>query len=242
VTVVVSHKGWVRALKGHEVDVAGLQFKAGDSLYGCFACRSVDALAVLGSDGRVYSVAVAALPGGRGDGQPITSLIDLEPGTQPVHYHAGDAEQMLVLANSGGYGLLARVGDLMSRQRGGKTFLALEAGETPLVPSLVPAGELLAAQLGCVSANGRLLVFPLDELKHQPKGGRGLTLMGLEAKEALAGVAAFTNALRVQGSGRGGRLKDELLKGVALAAHVGKRARKGKAVAGIVKAQRVVAA
>ena len=240
VTVVVSSKGWVRALKGHEIDAAALQFKAGDALYGRFACRSVDTLAVIGSDGRAYSVAVGALPGGRGDGQPITSLIELEAGTQPAHYHAGAAEQRLVLASSGGFGLLARMGDLQSRQRGGKTFLVLEPGEMPLAPSLVPVDDLLGAQLACLSASGRLLVFPLDELKHQPKGGRGLTLMDLDAKDALTSVAAFTQVLRVLGSGRGGKAKDEVLKGVALAAHVGRRARKGKVVEGM-KAQRVVA-
>ena len=72
VTVVVSLKGWARALKGHEIDAATLAFKAGDALYGCFPCRSVDVLLVFGSNGRVYSVPVAMLPGGRGDGQPIT--------------------------------------------------------------------------------------------------------------------------------------------------------------------------
>ncbi len=241
VTVVVSEKGWVRALKGHEVDVASLAFKAGDALYDTFACRSVDTLAVVGSNGRVYSVAVGALPGGRGDGQPITSLIELESGTQPAHYHAGAAGQMLVLAGSGGFGLLARVGDLLSRQKGGKTFLALEAGEKPLAPSVVPGDELLGAQLACLSAAGRLLVFPLDELKHQPKGGRGLTLMDLDAKDSLASVAAFTQVLRVLGSGRGGKAKDETLKGAALAAHVGKRARKGRLVAGM-KAMRALTA
>ena len=241
VTVVVSQKGWVRSLKGHELDVAGLVFKAGDLLYGTYACRSVDTLAVIGSNGRVYSVAVGTLPGGRGDGQPITSLIELEPGTQAAQYHAGPAEQMLVLAHSGGFGLLARVGDLLSRQRGGKTFLALEAGEKPLPPSVMPADELLGAQLACLSASGRLLVFPLAELKHQPKGGRGLTLMDLDAKDTLASVAAFSQALRVLGSGRGGKPKDETLKGAALAAHLGKRARKGRAVEGM-KPQRVLPA
>ena len=101
--------------------------------------------------------------------------------------------------------------------------------------------DLLGAQLGCLSASGRLLVFPLDELKHQPKGGRGLTLMDLDAKDALASVAAFTQTVRVIGSGRGGKAKDEVLKGAALAAHVGKRARKGKVVEGM-KAQRLSAA
>jgi topoisomerase-4 subunit A len=108
VTVVVSLKGWVRALKGHEVDPAQLGFKAGDGLYGTFGCRSVDTLLVFGSDGRVYSIAVASLPSGRGDGQAVTSLIDLEPGTQSAHYFAGPATQMLLLAGTGGFGLMAQ--------------------------------------------------------------------------------------------------------------------------------------
>jgi len=146
-----------------------------------------------------------------------------------------------VLAGSGGYGLRVRVGDLLTRQRGGKTFLTLEAGERPLAPSVVPGDELLGAQLACLSAAGRLLVFPIDELKYQPKGGRGLRLIDLDAKDSLASVAAFTQVLRVLGSGRGGKAKDETLKGAVLAAHVGKRARKGRLVAGM-KALRVLAA
>jgi topoisomerase-4 subunit A len=232
VTVVVSQKGWVRTLKGHEVDPAALQFKPGDALQATFNCRSVDPLIIFGSNGRVYSVPVAALPGGRGDGQPLTSLIELEAGTQALHHLAAALDQRLVLASSGGFGLLAQVGDLVARQKGGKTFLALEGDERPLPPALLPTAELLGLQLGCLSAAGRLLVFPLDEIKHQPKGGRGLTLMDLEAKDTLASVAAFTNALLVQGTGRGGKPKDEVFKGVALAAHVNKRARKGKAVEG----------
>jgi topoisomerase IV subunit A len=239
VTVVVSARGWVRALKGHEVDPAQLVFKAGDALYGTFACRSVDPLVVLGSNGRAYSVPVAALPGGRGDGQPITSLLDIEPGTQPAHYVAGAPRQRLLLACSGGFGLLAQIGDLVSRQRGGKTFLALEGAERPLPPVPVPA-DLADAQLACLSAGARLLVFPLDELKQQPKGGRGLTLMDLDGpKDALLSVAVFGNALLVQGSGRGGKPKEELLRGAALAGYVGKRARKGRVVAGFTKLLRV---
>jgi topoisomerase-4 subunit A len=238
VTVVVSLKGWVRGLKGHEIDAASLAFKAGDALYGTFPCRSVDALLVFGSNGRVYSTAVSQLPGGRGDGQPITTLIDLESGTQPAHYFAGHAQQTLLLAGTGGYGLLARVGDLVARQRGGKGFLTLEAGEKPLPSSLADA----RAQVACLSLTGRLLVFALDELKRQPNGGRGLTLIALEPNDALVSVAAFDAAIRVQGTGRGGKARDEVLKGVALAPHVGKRARKGKALSASMKATRVSAA
>jgi topoisomerase-4 subunit A len=237
VTVVVSLKGWVRGLKGHEVDPSTLTFKAGDSLYGTFPCRSIDPLLVFGSDGRVYSTAVSQLPGGRGDGQPITSMIDLETGTQPAHYFVGHAQQTLLLAGTGGYGLLAKVGDLISRQRGGKSFLSLEAEEKPLPPVLADA----QSQVACLSLGGRLLVFGAGELKLQSNGGRGLTLIDLDPKDALVSVAAFTSALQVLGTGRGGKARDEILKGAALAPHVGKRARKGKSLGASMKATRVTA-
>ena len=238
VTVVVSMKGWVRALKGHEIDATTLAFKAGDSLYGTFACRSVDALLTFGSNGRVYSVGVIGLPGGRGDGAPITSLIDIESGTQPAHYFAGTAQQVLLLSGTGGFGLLARVGDMHTRQKSGKAFLSLEPREKLLPPSFIGS----ATQVACLTLAGRLLVFGLDELKLQANGGRGLTLIDLDTKDALVSVAAFVLALQVLGSGRGGKPKDEILKGSALAVYVGKRARKGRAQDVMPKALRVVAA
>ncbi len=237
VTVVVSLKGWVRALKGHEVDPATLAFKAGDALYGTFAARSVDTLLVFGSNGRVYSVAVAILPGGRGDGVPITTLIDLEAGTSVSHYWAGAADAVLLLAGTGGFGLLARAGDLQGRNKGGKAFLTLEAADKPLPPVAVLPGQ---GQVACLALDGRLLVFGLDELKLQSNGGRGLTLMDVDARCPLVSVTAFADSLRVLGSGRGGKPKDEVLKGAALEAHRGKRARKGRKIDGFVKPQRVV--
>ncbi|WP_343642410.1 DNA topoisomerase IV subunit A [Roseateles sp.] len=241
VTVVVSLKGWVRALKGHEVDPSALAFKSGDSLYGVFPCRSVDPLVVLGSNGRAYSVPVSALPGGRGDGQPITTLIELEPGSQIAHYFAGAASQKLLLAGTGGFGLVAEVGDLVGRQKAGKSFLSLEGDERPLPPATVPAGEIAGVQVACLSMAGRLLTFAIDELKHQPKGGRGLTLIDLDAKDALVSVAAFTTQLLVSGTARGGKAKEEPLKGVALASYAGKRAKKGKACDVMQKPMRVTA-
>ncbi|HEX2009842.1 MAG TPA: DNA topoisomerase IV subunit A, partial [Roseateles sp.] len=142
-------------------------------------------------------------------------------------------------AGTGGFGLIAQVGDLVGRQKAGKTFLSLEGEEKPLPPSAVPEG--LGQQLACLSLQGRLLSFALDELKHQPKGGRGLTLMDLEPKDALISVAAYAQTLQVLGSGRGGKAKEELLKGAGLAAYAGKRARKGKAVEGMQKVTRVLA-
>ena len=238
VTVVVSAKGWVRSRQGHGHDPMSFAFKAGDGLYGTFECRTVDTMLVFGSNGRVYSVAVGGLPGARGDGQPITSMIELESGTQPVHYLAATGDTLLLLANTGGFGLMARLSDMTSRQRGGKGFLTLDEGAHLLPPTPVRPSD---KQVACLSLAGRLLVFALSDLKLQANGGRGLTLMDLEPKDPLVSVAACAHVLRVQGTGRGGKAKDEELKGAALAAYAGKRARKGKALDLSMKAQRVVA-
>jgi len=127
VTVVVSEKGWVRARQGHGHDASSFAFKAGDGLYGTYECRTVDTLLAFGTalkgSGRVYSVPVAALPGARGDGQPVTTLIELEPGTQIAHYFAGPSNATLLLSSSGGYGFMATVDNMISRQKGGKAFL-----------------------------------------------------------------------------------------------------------------------
>jgi topoisomerase-4 subunit A len=239
VTVVVSLKGWVRALKGHEFEAAGLTFKAGDALYGTFACRSVDTLLVFGSNGRVYTVPVSNLPGGRGDGAPITTLIDLESGTQPAHYVAGHVEQTLLLANTAGFALQAKIGDMLSRQRGGKSFLAVEADAKLLPPVAVLP---LHTRVAGLSMAGHLIVFALDEIKLQSNGGRGLTLMDVDAKDPMVSVAAFADALKMIGLTRGDKPKEELLTGPALDTHVGKRARKGRKVQGLKRVLRVVSA
>ena len=243
VTVVVSAKGWVRALKGHEIDAATLQFKAGDALHaeGVQRCRSVDTLLVFGSaadgSGRVYSVAVSGLPGGRGDGVPVTSLIDLAPGTQPAHYFAGAGDTTLLLANSGGYGLLAQARDMVGRNKAGKAFLTLDDSDRLLPPtSVLPAHR----QVGCLAQDGRLLVFSLDELKLQPNGGKGLTLMDVDLACPLLSVASFADQLLVTGQGRSAKPKDETLRAVGLAAYAGKRARKGKKIDGFVKPLRLL--
>src|SRR5690606_36047753 len=166
VTVVVSSKGWVRARSGHGHEASAFAFKAGDGLYGTFECRTVDVLIVFGSNGRVYSVPVASLPGARGDGQPITTLIDLESGTQPAHFFAGPPGATLLLSGTGGYGFLARVENLVSRQRAGKTFISVGEGETICAPSHVSGssgGQPLApaTHVCCASAGGRILTFEI---------------------------------------------------------------------------------
>ncbi|WP_439608425.1 DNA topoisomerase IV subunit A [Hydrogenophaga sp.] len=234
VTVVVSSKGWVRARTGHGHEAGSFAFKAGDGLYGTFECRTVDPMIVFGSNGRVYSVPVASLPGARGDGQPITTLIELESGTQPLHYFAGPANAALLLASSGGYGFLATVENMVSRQRGGKTFLNLGEGETPCAPSHAAftsggAPMVPATHVCCASTGGRILTFEIGELKLMEKGGRGLMLIDLEPKDTLAGAAAYTRSVKIEGIGRGGKERDETLEIRSLNNARAARARKGKA-------------
>lgn len=239
VTVVVSQKGWVRARQGHGHDAGSFAFKAGDGLYGTFECRTVDTLLAFGSNGRIYSVPVSTLPGARGDGQPVTTFIELEPGTQLVHYFAGAAGAWLLLASSGAYGFLATVENMTSRQKGGKAFVTLGEGEALLRPSPAnvappagtPPGPLTtpATHVCCASAGKRILTFEISELKPMANGGRGLMLMDLEPKDTLAGAAAYTRSVRILGVGRGDKEREELLEIRSLNNAKGARARKGKA-------------
>jgi topoisomerase-4 subunit A len=234
VTVVISSKGWVRARTGHGHEAGSFAFKAGDGLYGTFECRTVDLLIVFGSNGRVYSVPVASLPGARGDGQPITTLIELESGTQPLHYFAGPASATLLLSGTGGYGFLATVENLVSRQRAGKAFISVGEGETICAPSHVAntsGSQPLppATHVACASTGGRILTFEIAELKAMEKGGRGLMLIDLEAKDTLAGAAAYTRSVKIEGIGRGGKDRDETLEIRSLNNARAARARKGKA-------------
>jgi topoisomerase-4 subunit A len=230
VTVVVSRKGWVRARQGHGHEAASFAFKAGDGLYAAFECRTVDTLLAFGSNGRVYTVPVSILPGARGDGQPVTTFIELEAGTHLLHYFAGAPGSWLLLSGSGGYGFLATVENMMSRLRAGKAFISCGAGETVCRPS--PANvppQVPATQVACASTNGRILTFDIGELKPMTNGGRGLLLIDLEPKDSLAGAAAYTRSVRISGIGRGGKERDEVLEIRSLNNAKAARGRKGKA-------------
>ncbi|HEX7650629.1 MAG TPA: DNA topoisomerase IV subunit A, partial [Noviherbaspirillum sp.] len=182
VTVIISQKGWVRARTGHGHDPAQFTFKAGDSLYGTYECRTVDTLLAFGSNGRVYSVAVSALPGARGDGVPVTTLVELASGTRVLHYFAGPADTQLLLASTAGYGFTAKAGDMVSRVKAGKAFITLDEGDEPVAPQVVGSN---AGAIACLSEKGRVLVFGMDEIKTLSGGGRGVILMELEKNEKL---------------------------------------------------------
>ncbi len=238
VTVVISSKGWIRARSGHGHAAGSFAFKAGDELYSTFECRTVDTLLVFGTaakgTGRVYSIAVSLLPNARGDGQPVTTLIELESGTQPAHYFAGPASATLLLSSSGGYGFLAQVDSISSRLKAGKAFISCGEGESICKPSHVSGTSgstplAPATHVACASSGGRILTFEISELRVQAAGGRGLMLIDLEAKDTLAGAAAYTRSIRITGIGRGAKPREETLEIRSLNNARAARARKGKA-------------
>jgi topoisomerase-4 subunit A len=225
VTVVVSQKGWLRARQGHGHDASQFTFKQGDDMYGAFECRTTDTLIAIGDNGRAYSVPVSALPSARGDGQPVTTMIDLEPHRRIVHMLVAGTESRWLLSTQKGFGFVAKLGDMMSRQRAGKQFVSLEEGDVLLRPVPVFEG---ADRLALLSAKGKFLLVELAEIKVMTGGGKGTTLMGLDGNDTLSQVVPVgPKGLRVVGIYRNKEVED-ILGNKELIIYMGKRARKGR--------------
>ena len=227
VTVVLSQKGFVRSRTGHGHDASLMNFKMGDALAWSAECTTEDTLILVGSNGRVYSVAVDQLPPARGDGLPITSFIDLEAGTEIVGCVAGPADRRVLLANDAGFGLMCSIGNMTARVRSGKAFMTLEAGDKIFAPMPVAEGSELVA---CLSEEGRMLVFAIDEIRTLTGGGKGVTLIDLNAGEKLIDCAVLKGrAVRVAGKGRT-TMREKVIAHGDFERHVLRRARKGRAL------------
>ncbi|MFN0163500.1 MAG: DNA topoisomerase IV subunit A [Burkholderiales bacterium] len=225
VTVIFSEKGWVRSRAGHGHDATLFSFKEGDALYAAFECRSVDQAILLGSNGRAYSVPVAQLPGARGDGVPVTTLIDLEAGTRILHMLAAPGDARVVVAATNGYGFACKIADMVSRVKGGKAFLKVDEQNEPIRPALLAEGATRVAVMGSLQ---RLLVFAIDEVSTLT-AGRGVILMEMERKETLLAVGAVgPGGVVIEGAGRGGKEFNVPLGPKVLKTYEGRRARKGK--------------
>jgi topoisomerase-4 subunit A len=236
VTVIISEKAWVRARPGHGLDPGLFTVKPGDTLYAACECRSVDTLVVLGSNGRSYSVPVATLPGARSlkekaEAVPISSLVDLESGTQIVSMIAGSSEQPVLVASSAGFGFVCKLGDLVSRQRGGKSFVTVAADDGSIAQPLriAPIDVAVDTDIACLSSDGHLLVFPAAEIKKLSVGGRGVTLIALDGAATLvAALPVGAKGLVVSGTTARGKEQQIRIGAVSLEEYRGKRARKGR--------------
>jgi topoisomerase-4 subunit A len=238
VTVIFSKKGWVRARQGWEVDSSTLSFKEGDSLQSLIKCRTVDPVIFLDSKGRAYTVEAAQLPPARGDGVPASSLVEVQDGAHILFALSGKPETRVLVATTGGYGFLSKVGDMISNRKAGREFMTVDEGHTPIVPCIYEdaPGNFVAA----LSEGGRLLLFAIDELKYQPRG-RGVIIMGLDEDDRLFAAAVSDQPrLIVKGGVRGGKEKEIEIRQDKLAHHILKRARMGRVVSGVLKATALI--
>ena len=227
VTITLSRHGWIRARQGHGLDTSQFAYKAGDAPLAVMETRTVHPVVLLDTQGRAYGIRAADVPGGRGDGVPVTTLIELASGAKVAQALSAPPEQRYLVAGSGGYGFIASVQDMVSRVKGGKAFMTLEPDETPIAPVPLVEGFTHVAAL---SSRGRLLVFGLDEMREVPRG-RGVIIMGLNADERLMAVGLGTGRkVLLQGTNRTGRSVVVVLEGDALARHVLRRARKGSLI------------
>ncbi len=168
ITVVMSDKGWIRAAKGHEVDPASLSYKSGDGYKMSVACRTNQPTVILDSTGRAYTVTSHNLPSARGQGEPVTGRINPPSGATFEGIMSGEPDQLYLLASDAGYGFVGKLEDMQTKNRAGKSVLSLPKGARVLNPARVDAVE--GAFVAAVSNEGRMLIFPLEDLPQLARG------------------------------------------------------------------------
>lgn len=194
VTVVLSQKGWIRAAKGHEIDPAGLSYRSGDGFRSAARGRSNQQVVLLDSTGRSYTLPAHSLPSARSLGEPVAGRLTPPEGATFAGVLLGQSDTLELLASDAGYGFIARLEDLQTRNRNGKAVLNVPKGAGVLTPLTVndPHNDRIAI----ASTSGRLLVFPAAELSILAKG-KGLKLIQipparLKAREEYAvGIACL---------------------------------------------------
>ena len=225
-TVILSEKGWIRAAKGYDIDVATLGYRSGDGFLDAAKCRSTQPVYVLDSTGRVYSTTTHDLPSARSQGEPLTGRLNPAPGSLFTYLLAGNPEDWYLLASNAGYGFRVQVKELACKNKAGKTLISLPTGAKVVKPAAIAnQTDLLAV----VTLQGRLLIFPVIELPELAKG-KGNKLIQIPSKDLQSGkdyvvamVAIPINSQLVIVSGK----RQLTLKAIDIAHYSGNRANRG---------------
>ncbi|HSG88990.1 MAG TPA: DNA topoisomerase IV subunit A [Pseudomonadales bacterium] len=196
VTVILSEKGWVRAAKGHDIDPAELAYRTGDAFAHMARGRSNELLVFLDSTGRSYSLQAHTLPSARGNGEPLSGRLNPPSGATFAGVAIGGARTAVVLASSAGYGFVARLEDLVSKNRAGKAVLTLPKHAAVLEPIVVEDPE--SDDLVAVTTAGRVLVFPVAELPELARG-KGNKIVSLPKGALESGEEALLAVVAVHG-------------------------------------------
>ncbi|MGB0086335.1 MAG: DNA topoisomerase IV subunit A [Rhodomicrobiaceae bacterium] len=184
VTIVLSEKGWIRALKGHQDDPDKLQFKAEDSLFRAIRAQSTDKLVLFASNGKFFTLDASALPGGRGHGEPVRLMIDLEEASGIVELFVHRPGRKLLVASKAGNGFIIAEDEVVAQTRKGKQIMTV-APPDAAIACIAADGDSVAT----VGANRKMLVFRLDEVNELSRG-RGVRLQKLR-DGGLADVTVF---------------------------------------------------
>ncbi len=228
ITLILSKQGWLKTRVGHHLDLSQTTFKEGDYLLQTIESRTIWPVVLLDSQGRTYTVDAASIPGGRGDGVPVGSLVELAKGVEVVAIISALPDQYYLLANSSGYGFIVQMKDLVSRTKNGKVVMTLNENETMLAPVKVSATGVSSPEsinVVSLSSANRLLAFPLSELKIMSKG-RGLQIMSLPKGETLQFISLIEGGEFVlETRGKRGANHREVLR---IQDIVNKRGHKGK--------------
>ena len=168
ITVVLSKQGWIRAAKGHDIDVHGLSYKSGDEFLVSTKGRSNQTLVLLASNGRTYSIKAHTLPSARGQGEPITGRISLEKDATIVSAVLDNEEAYYLVASDAGYGFVAQLKDLYAKNKAGKATLSLPRGAQVMAPVFVQNPE--QGRVVAISNEGRMLAFDVASLPQMAKG------------------------------------------------------------------------
>ncbi len=170
ITVVVSEKGWIRALRGQVADLSSLAFKADDGLKLAFFAETTSKLLVFATNGRFYTIDAAKLPGGRGHGEPTRLFIDLEQEADVVSVFRYQGDRKLLVASRQGRGFVVAEDECLGNTRKGKQVLNVRSPDAAC--AVAPAeGELVAA----IGENRKMLIFPIDQVPEMTRG-RGVRL------------------------------------------------------------------
>jgi topoisomerase-4 subunit A len=165
ITVILSEKGWIRAMKGHQDDLSKLDFKQGDALKQSVKAMTTDKLILFATNGRFFTLDASQLPGGRGHGEPVRLMVDLEENHDFVDLFVHDPARKLIVASSGGYGFLVAEEEVVASTRKGKQILNVADDEEAAV--VVPAeGDMVAT----VGENRKLLIFKLEDVNEMARG------------------------------------------------------------------------
>jgi topoisomerase-4 subunit A len=165
VTIVVSDKGWIRSMKGHGVDKASLTFKTDDSLKAAIEAQTTDKIIVASTGGRFYTLAADKLPGGRGHGEPVKLMVDMEAADDIVAVFVHDPERKLLVVSTDGRGFIVPEAEVLANTRKGKNVMTVSAPEEMRLA--VPAAGDLVAMLG---ENRKMLIFPLSQVPEMTRG------------------------------------------------------------------------